>query len=55
MKKIMITAFVMILTVASASLAKADDDDWNNGGYYDQPQVNYYPQPQVNFYPPPQV
>jgi len=55
MKKLMITAFVMILTAASASLAMADDDDWDDGGYYVQPSVNYYyPQPQV-YYPQPQV
>ena len=55
MKKLMITAFLMILTAASASLAMADDDDWDDCGYYDQPQSNYYyPQPWVNNYYAPQ-
>jgi hypothetical protein len=51
---------VSIMLFSSLSYADADDwGDWDDQGYYVQPQINYYappqvyyPQPQINYYPP---
>jgi hypothetical protein len=49
-----------IMLYSTLSYADADDwGDWDDQGYYVQPQINYYappqvyyPQPQINYYPP---
>ena len=59
MKKLLLF-MPMIITLFNSSQAFADDDDWDDQGFYSQPQLNnYYPQqqgysyyPQGNYYPP---
>lgn len=51
MKKL---TLLMVLTILSASIAYADDDDWDDRGYYGRPSGGYYPQPQYGGYYPQQ-
>ena len=54
MKKLPLLIQIMVMAMLYSSLAYADDDDWDDQGYYAQPQINYYypQQPQANYYPP---
>jgi hypothetical protein len=56
MKKIAIFIQLIVLITVYSTVAKADDDDWDDD-YVPPPQVNYYyPAPPVtNYYPQPQV
>lgn len=52
MKKIAIFIQLTVLITVYSTVAKADDDDWDDD-YVPPPQVNYYyPQPPVYNYPP---